>query len=154
MSTMLWSKVATFLLYIIYVSYAFTTGNIGHGCSERTIYKNYLLGLRKTRKLLSNPNNTLQLNTIINFTSDYAQSLSQQYINNTDTTVKNIIMGNVILDVSTVKYIQIKTSNDSIILELDKYQTKDNIINSINNINNIETLVNTLSILSKILNIN
>lgn len=146
---MMWTKIVIFLFYIIYISYAFTTNNIG---CERTIYKNYLLGLRKTRKLLSNANNTLQLNTIINFTSDYTQLLTHQYINNTDTTVKNIIMGNVILDVSTVKYIQIKTSNDSILLELDKSQTKDN--NIISNINNVETLVNTLSILAKILNVN
>jgi hypothetical protein len=145
---MLWSKIATFLIYITYVSYAFTTNNIGIGCSERTIYKNYLLGLRKTRKLLSNANNTLQ----INFITDYTQILPHQYINNSETTVKNIIMGNIIVDVSTVKYIYIKTSNDSITLELDKSQIKDN--NIINNINNVETLINTLSILAKILNVN
>jgi hypothetical protein len=145
---MLWSKIATFLIYITYVSYAFTTNNIGLGCSERTIYKNYLLGLRKTRKLLSNANNTLQ----INFITDYTQILPHQYINNSETTVKNIIMGNIIVDVSTVKYIYIKTSNDSITLELDKSQIKDN--NIINNINNVETLINTLSILAKILNVN
>ena len=55
---MILTKIATFLLYIIYLSSAFTTNNIG---CERTIYKNYLLGLRKTRKILSNANNTLQL---------------------------------------------------------------------------------------------
>jgi hypothetical protein len=142
---MILTKIATFLLYIIYLSSAFTTNNIG---CERTIYKNYLLGLRKTRKILSNANNTLQ----INFISDYRQPLLLQYINNTENTVKNIIMGNVIVDVSTVKYIHIKTSNDSITLELDKSEIKEN--NIISNINNVDTLVNTLSLLAKILNIN
>jgi hypothetical protein len=61
-------------------------------------------------------------------------------------------MGNVIVDVSTVKYIHIKTSNDSITLELDKSEIKEN--NIISNINNVDTLVNTLSLLAKILNIN
>jgi hypothetical protein len=142
---MILPKIATFLFYIIYLSSAFSTNNIG---CERTIYKNYLLGLRKTRKLLSNANNTLQ----INFISDYRQPLLLQYINNTENTVKNIIMGNVIVDVSTVKYIHIKTSNDSITLELDKSEIKEN--NIISNINNIDTLVNTLSLLAKILNVN
>ncbi len=142
---MILPKIATFLFYIIYLSSAFSTNNIG---CERTIYKNYLLGLRKTRKLLSNTNNTLQ----INFISDYTQPSSQQYINNTENTVKTIIMGNVIVDVSTVKYIHIKTSNDSITLELDKSEIKEN--NIISNINNVDTLVNTLSLLAKILNVN
>ena len=142
---MILPKIATFLFYIIYLSSAFSTNNIG---CERTIYKNYLLGLRKTRKLLSNANNTLQ----INFISDYRQPLLLQYINNTENTVKNIIMGNVIVDVSTVKYIHIKTSNDSITLELDKSEIKEN--NIISNINNVDTLVNTLSLLAKILNVN
>lgn len=154
---MLKQILAILITHMIYSSAFINSGNlIGCACNERTIYKNYLLGLRKTRKLLVNTTNTFQLQTIINLTSNYTQSLShpllygeQKYINNSKLKINNIMMGNLILDVSEVKHIHIKTKKDTIILELDRYEEN----NIINNINNVDRLVNTISLLAQILNV-
>ena len=137
-------------------------------CNERTIYSKYLIGLRKTRRLFKN---TTNINTIINFTNDfvgnYTNSISLQNslpsvqsvptipseinINNTESTVKSITMGNIVLDVSTVQHIYISTKKDKIILELDKREK--NILGVLQNINNIDSLISTILLLGKILNI-
>lgn len=128
--------------------------NICNGCNERMIYSRYLLGLRKTRKLLNNTTNVNALLSILNFTnafvSNYSLSaLNNTAFNNTETGAKNIIMGNIVLDVSNVEYIHIITKKDKIIIELDK-KNKD--IFSV--MNNLDTYINTISLLGKILNIN
>lgn len=115
-------------------------------CGERTIYRNYLLGLRKTRKLLNNTSNVNTLSSIVNFTSEFIGN----HTNQNDTIAKNIIMGNVILDVSNVKEIHIHTEKDVLIIELDK--RKQDL--PISNINNIDTLLTSISLIGKILNIN
>ena len=131
-------------------------------CNERTLYSKYLIGLRKTRRLLKN---TTNINTIINFTNDfvtnytYQKSLqntvpsvtSELNINNTETAVKSITMGNIVLDVSTVRHIYICTKKEKIILELDKRES--NLLGVLQNINNIDSLVSTILLLGKILNI-
>ena len=63
-------------------------------------------------------------------------------------------MGNVIIDVSNVKEIEIHTQNDKIILELDKREKDDtNMISMIGNINNIDTFINAANIFGYIMNI-
>jgi hypothetical protein len=114
-------------------------------CSERTLYKNYLIGLRKTKKLLAN--NTNNLVSILNFTSE------NTILNNTQIGAKNLIMGNVIIDVTNVKEIHIKTNKEAIIIELDKNK-HDNLPALITNVNNLDSIISTLSLLSKILNLN
>jgi hypothetical protein len=108
-------------------------------CNERTIYRNYLIGLRQTRKLL---NNTSNVASILNFTADFT---------NSSTFAKHVIMGNVILDVSNIKQIHIKTEKDILIIELDKKQADIQPI--VTNINNIDGLINIVSLLAKMLNI-
>ena len=139
-------------------------------CNERTLYSKYLIGLRKTRRLLKNSTN---INTIINFTNDFVANYTNQVampsispvqsvtsipsvpseinINNTESIVKSITMGNIIVDVSTVRHIYICTKKDKIILELDKKE--NNLLGVLQNINNIDSLVSTILLLGKILNI-
>lgn len=127
-------------------------------CSERTLYSKYLIGLRKTRRILKN---TTNINTIINFTNEFVSNYTNIHasipipieltLNNTDSVIKTITMANVVLDVSTVQYIYISTKKDKIILELDK---KDrNILHMLQNINNIDSVVSSILLLGKILNI-
>lgn len=126
-----------------------------NGCNERIIYRNYLLGLRQTRKILRNTTNINKLTSILNFTNEfiinnsYMLPPSQTILNNTEIGAKNIIMGNIILDVSQVKKIYIKTEKDILYVELDKLDRPNNIIS----INNLETILSTLSVMGKILNI-
>lgn len=132
---------------------------------ERTIYRNYLLGLRKTRKLLThntlNSNNTVNavnavnaannidtLASIIDFTSEFVSN----YTSSTNQTVaKHIIMGNIVLDVSNIKEIHIKTEKDVLVIELDK--KKPDIQSVITNMNNADAIISSLSLVAKILNI-
>jgi hypothetical protein len=62
-------------------------------------------------------------------------------------------MGNVIIDVTNVKEIHIKTNKEAIIIELDKNK-HDNLPALITNVNNLDSIISTLSLLSKILNLN
>jgi len=113
-----------------------------HIYNERAIYKNYLIGLRKTKRLLSNATNIKNLNNVAR----------DNIINNTQIGAKNLIMGNIVIDVSNVKEIHIKTDKQTLIIELDK--KRDILPDLITNVNNIDNLLNTLSLLSKILNMN
>lgn len=117
-------------------------------CNERVIYRQYLLGLRKTRRYLHNTTNINKLVSILNFTNEFVANYT--VMNNTDATIKNIVMGNIVLDVSNVKEIHISTSKDKIIVELDKQKKSTNILE---NLNNIETIIGTLSLLGRIVNI-
>jgi len=85
-------------------------------------------------------------------------------INNTgsdsDKIAKNLILSNIYIDVSTVKYIQISTRNDTLVVELDKNNadmssaSPNNILNLMYDIGKIETLVSSISLLLKVMNIN
>jgi hypothetical protein len=153
-------------------------------CNEKYIYMNYLLGLRNFKKvyriikdtsnidmqyiinILSNINITQIANITGNDNYNYNKSNSI-FINNTnDNTnndnkiVKNIILSNIYIDVSNVKYIQISTRNDTLLVELDKNNvdasaaTSNNMNNIMYDITKIETLVSSISLLMKVLNIN
>lgn len=130
-------------------------------CNERMIYTNYLLGLRKTRKLFKNTTNVNTLSSILNYTNNFIlnntiinENDNIYNINNLDVGVKNIIMGNLILNVSNVKYIYLSTEKDKIIIELDKIKKEDMIKDIVKNINNIDSFINAIVILGKIMNIN
>ena len=79
---------------------------------------------------------------------------------NNEKIAKNIILSNIYIDVSTVKYIQISTRNDTLVVELDKNNadisstSSNNIHNLIYDIGKIDTLVSSLSLLMKVMNIN
>jgi hypothetical protein len=117
---------------------------ICQSCSERVIYKNYLLSLRKIRR-------TVKTSTILNFTNNTFMLNNTQpiEINTEEIGLKKITMANMHIDVSNVKYIQISTKKDTIIVELDK---KNKLNNILNDISNIDALINTLSLLLKFLN--
>lgn len=124
-----------------------------HSCNERTIYKNYLIGLRKTRRYINNTTNINTLSSIVNFTNNFTQNVNISVpINNTDIGIKTITAGNMILDVSNVQYIYIYTKKDKLIVELDKNKNNVNIISILERINSVDALINTLSLLSKFIN--
>jgi hypothetical protein len=77
-------------------------------------------------------------------------------INNDQYIAKSISLANIKIDVSTVKYIQISTKNDTITIELDK--NNDNSKNTdsgfINyDLGKIDSLISAISILMNLLNI-
>jgi hypothetical protein len=136
--------------------------NINHdniicqNCNERAIYKNYLLSLRKIRRTVKT-SNVDGLLFILNFTNNLLANNSILLnntqtidINNEEVGLKKIVMANMHLDVSNVKYIQISTKKDTIIVELDK---KNKLNNILNDINHIDALINTLSLLLKFGNV-
>ena len=155
-------------------------------CNEKYLYMKYLIGVRNFRRVyrfitdnrygdIQNIINILNiLNTqISNNTNEnyYNNSIyidnslfhnGSLFINNTsvhnDKIAKNLILSNIYIDVSTVKYIQISTRNDTLVVELDKNNAYIADIsvspNNIFDISKIETLVSSLSLLLKVLNIN
>lgn len=152
-------------------------------CNEKYIYMKYLIGVRNFKRVyrfitdnrsgdIQNIINILNIiNTqISNNTSDnlYNNSIyidnslfhnGSLFINNTsvnnDKIAKNLILSNIYIDVSTIKYVQISTKNDTLIVELDKNNEDISVShNNIFDISKIETLVSSLSLLLKVLNIN
>jgi len=125
--------------------------------NEKKLYGSYLIGLRKTRRLLKNTSNVNTLFNILNFTNDFVSNNTKNfnniYINHTEISSKNIVMGNIILDVSTIKYIHIKTEKDHLIVELDKTEKQNNMLSLFGKINNLEAIISTVSIFGKIINI-
>uniref|UniRef100_A0A6C0K9A0 Uncharacterized protein n=1 Tax=viral metagenome TaxID=1070528 RepID=A0A6C0K9A0_9ZZZZ len=79
---------------------------------------------------------------------------------NNEKIAKHLILSNIYIDVSTVKYIQISTRNDTLVVELDKNNadmssvSPNNIYNLMYDIGKIETLVSSISLLLKVMNIN
>jgi len=150
-------------------------------CNEKYIYMNYLLGLRNFKKvyriikdtsnidmqniinILSNINITQIANITenYNYSEHYNNYTNSMFINNTggdsNKIVKNLILSNIYIDVSNVKYIQISTRNDTLLVELDKNnadasaKTSNNIMYDITK---IEALVSSISLIMKVLNIN
>ena len=151
-------------------------------CNEKYIYMNYLIGIRNFKKvyriikdtssidiqniinILNIINNTQNVNITDNNSLLINSSLftnNSLIINNTnnDKIAKNLILSNIYIDVSNVKYIQISTKNDTLIVELDKNNVdtviaSNNIYNIMYDIGKIEALVSSISLLMKVLNIN
>ena len=132
--------------------------------NEKYLYGNYLVSLRKFKrainysKLFNNITNSIvdSLNTscVSNNNEDiYLNIKNNTFINNDQYIAKNIILANIKIDVSTVKYIQIYTKNDTITIELDK---NNQIIDSgfVNyDLGKIDSLISAISILMNLLNI-
>ena len=151
-------------------------------CNEKFIYMKYLIGIRNFRKVsrIIKDNSNIDLQNIINIINiiNNTQNVNitdnnsilinssllnnnSLFINNTnnDKIAKNLILSNIYIDVSNVKYIQISTKNDTLIVELDKNKAdaviaSNNIYNIMYDISKIETLVSSISLLMKVLNIN
>ena len=142
--------------------------------NEKYLYGNYLVTLRKFKrtinysKLFNNITNTIvdsldtpSVPSVPSDTSDkgdiYLNVKNNTVINNDQFIAKNIILANIKIDVSNVKYIQISTKNDTITIELDKNnENVKNIDNSgfINyDLGKIDSLISAISILMNLLNI-
>ena len=112
-------------------------------CNEKFIYMKYLIGIRNFRKVyrIIKDNSNIDIQNIINIINiiNNTQNVNitdnnsilinsslfknnSLLINNTnnDKIAKNLILSNIYIDVSNVKYIQISTKNDTLIVELDK----------------------------------
>jgi hypothetical protein len=145
--------------------------------NEKYLYGNYLVTLRKFKR-------TINYNKIFNnMTEQTTESVgavgvagaggdtryikgiaddiyfninNNTIINNDQYIAKSISLANIKIDVSTVKYIQISTKNDTITIELDK--NNDNSKNTdsgfINyDLGKIDSLISAISILMNLLNI-
>jgi hypothetical protein len=151
-------------------------------CNEKFIYMKYLVGIRNFKKLyrIIKDNHNIDIQNIINIfnninitqlaniaDNNYNNSLfinnsmfiNNTYCNNNNKTVKNLVLSNIYIDVSNIKYIQISTRNDTLIVELDKNNANIEAIEApVNNlmydITKIETLVSSISLIMKVLNIN
>jgi len=108
-------------------------------CNERKLYGSYLLGLRKTRKLLKNNYTKNETDTIMKFTNNFISN--HTFINNTDVRAKNIIMSNIVLDVSNIDTIEIIAKDKTLIIELDKNNKVSSIINNVNSVENIVSMI-------------
>lgn len=156
-------------------------------CNEKYIYMKYLIGIRNFKKVyrIIKDNSNIDIQNIINilnilnyinntnianitennpiFINNEVFNNSSIIINNTnhnnDKIAKNLILSNIHIDVSKIKYIQISTRNDTLIVELDKNnpdlaQEPNNINNYIYDIGKIDALLSSISLLMKFLNIN
>ena len=150
-------------------------------CNEKYIYMNYLLGLRNFKKVyrvikdtssidmqnIINILSNINITQIANITENYNYSehcnnyTNSMFINNTrgdsNKIVKNLILSNIYIDVSNVKYIQISTRNDTLLVELDKNNVETSAKTSNNimyDITKIEALISSISLIMKVLNIN
>lgn len=155
--------------------------------NEKYIYMKYLIGIRNFKKVyrIVKDNSNIDIQNIINIlnilnyinntnianiTENNPIFINNEVFNNTsiiinntnnnnDKIAKNLILSNIHIDVSKIKYIQISTRNDTLIVELDKNnadlaQVPNNINNYIYDIGKIDALLSSISLLMKFLNIN
>jgi len=153
-------------------------------CNEKFIYMKYLIGIRNFKKIyrIIKDNSNIDIQNIINIiniinntqnvniTDNNSILIDTSLFNNNSFVInntninnnkiaKNLILSNIYIDVSNVKYIQISTKNDTLIVELDKNNAdtvvaSNNIYNIMYDIGKIEALVSSVSLLMKVLNIN
>ena len=147
--------------------------------NEKYLYANYLVSLRKIKRAQKsiNYNNIFSINNFSDVVTDTNNNINNlnlakhnelflninnTIINNNDKIAKNLILANIKIDVSNVKYIQISTKNDTMVIELDKNEKNDNNDNIettdnkgfINyDLGKIDALISAISILMNLLNI-
>jgi len=141
--------------------------------NEKYLYANYIVSLRKIKRAQKsiNYNNIFSINNFSdvavdtnndnNINSLNLTTYNELFlnINNNDKIAKNLILANIKIDVSNVKYIQISTKNDTMVIELDKNEnnkTTETIENKgfINyDLGKIDALISAISILMNLLNI-
>lgn len=135
-------------------------------CSQKFIYKNYLLSVRQVKKTIKNSNAVDISNLIDNFitslndasTVNNTQKDAVIYIKNNNTIidneeliVKNLILSNIQIDVSNIRQIQISTKNDTLIVNLDKNDNENKEMIRYE-LGKIDALLNVASILTSLLN--
>ena len=147
-------------------------------CNEKFIYMKYLIGIRNFKKVyrIIKDNSNIDIQNIINIlnyinNTQITNNNSSIFINNSmfdnntnininnEKIAKTLILSNIYIDVSNIKYIQISTKNDTLIVELDKNNVENiafpnNIYNIMYDVTKIETLISSISLIMKVLNIN
>ena len=128
-------------------------------CNEKFVYMKYLIGIRNFKRVyrifkdnhFADIQNAINILNILNYLNNTQvmndnNSVNPMYINNTDKIAKTLILSNIYIDVSAVKYIRISTKNDTLIVELDK--------NNMYDIGKIDNFLSSISLLMKLVNIN
>jgi hypothetical protein len=141
-------------------------------CNEKYVYMKYLIGIRSFKRVyrivkdnhLADIQNAVNILNVLNFLNNTQMMITRDnnaydgnsmQINNTDKIAKNLILSNIYIDVSSVKYIQISTKNDTLIVELDKNNANTNAnSNVLYDISKIDNFLSSISLLMKIININ
>ncbi len=131
--------------------------------NEKYLYANYLVSLRKIKKAQRAFNNLVIESNRSNDSNESNESNelvlnieNKTILDNNQKIAKNLILANIRIDVSNVKYIQISTKNDTIVVELDKKNEygKNNENNFINyDLGKLDSLISAISILMNLLNI-
>lgn len=131
--------------------------------NEKYLYANYLVSLRKIKKAQRAFNNLViesNRSNDSNGSNDSNELVlnieNKTILDNNQKIAKNLILANIRIDVSNVKYIQISTKNDTIVVELDKKNEygKNNENNFINyDLGKLDSLISAISILMNLLNI-
>lgn len=138
--------------------------------NEKYLYANYLVSLRKIKKAqrafnnLVNDSSSSSIGGIGSIGNNEGNGNNESkemllnienstVLNNNEKIARNLILANIRIDVSNVKYIQISTKNDTIVVELDK-NNENNEKSFINyDLGKIDSLISAISILMNLLNI-
>ena len=121
--------------------------------NEKYLYANYLVSLRKFRNAQKSLNYNIFTNIVNNNISGSSDVDNKTVLNNNEKIAKTLVLANIKIDVSNVKYIQISTKNDTILIELDKnnQEPDKSLVNY--DLGKIDVLISAISILMNVLNI-
>jgi hypothetical protein len=144
-------------------------------CNKKYLYINYLLTLRNVKKAIKNSANTgggdllYNINNMIENVINVSATVNphnpsqareskllvgnNSLIINDDLSAKKLLLANIQIDVSNIKYIQISTKNDTLIVELDKNNNVEdsNIVKY--DLKQMDALISAVSILMNLLNV-
>lgn len=119
---------------------------------ERVIYASYLIGYRKQKNIISNI--TKATSSFIQFNKNKNDTY---IIDNTNKEASQITMGNIILDITDIKYIYITTEKDEIKIKLDKKERPSNTLlepgSILGGIHNIDAIYSTINLLEKFIHL-
>ena len=141
-------------------------------CNEKYIYKSYLINLRKIKKTIKKSSNP-ELSNIINIINNITNMINSSnirvekfekqekvivekdlIIDNKDLNAKKILLENIHIDVSNVKYVKISTVNDTLTIELDRKEIICNNSTLIKyDLKKLEAFISAISILMNVFNI-
>ena len=132
--------------------------------NEKYLYANYLVSLRKFRNAQKSLNYNIFTNIVSNNISGSSDEKSKKnelflnvdnktVLNNNEKIAKTLVLANIKIDVSNVKYIQISTKNDTILIELDKNNQEPDKSFVNYDLGKIDVLISAISILMNVLNI-
>ena len=121
--------------------------------NEKYLYANYLVSLRKFRNAQKSLNYNIFTNIVNNNISGSSDVDNKTVLNNNEKIAKTLVLANIKIDVSNVKYIQISTKNDTILIELDKNNQEPDKSFVNYDLGKIDALISAISILMNVLNI-